>query len=28
LGCISRHESTSVMMGLGIQLLRSVRETA
>jgi hypothetical protein len=26
-GCISRHKFTSVMMGLGIHLLRSVRET-
>ena len=28
LGCISRHKFTSVVMGLGIHLLRSARETA
>jgi hypothetical protein len=28
LSCISRHKFTSVMMGLDIQLMRSVRETA
>jgi hypothetical protein len=28
LGCINRHRFLSVMMGLGIHLLRGVRETA